>query len=185
MSVSKHARPDAIEPDTAASPRWLSIVGIGEDGVEVLSPVARRLIGAAEIVFAAGAIFGLRRRYSRRDAAVAEPVSTAPPTKSCIIAASVCVLASGDPFHYGVGTALTRRIDARDDRHPGAVGFQPGGGPARLVAAADALISVHGRSLDLVPRICSREPASWLDLRRPRPAALAKLLTQSVSAARA
>ena len=49
--ASKTPRPDATEPDTAASPRWLSIVGIGEDGVEGLSPVARGLIGAAEIVF--------------------------------------------------------------------------------------------------------------------------------------
>src|ERR1700731_5073159 len=51
MSLSKTPRPDATGPDTAASPRWLSIVGIGEDGVDGLSPVARGLIGAAEIVF--------------------------------------------------------------------------------------------------------------------------------------
>ena len=30
--------------------RWLSIVGIGEDGVEGLSPVARRLVSDAELV---------------------------------------------------------------------------------------------------------------------------------------
>ena len=31
--------------------RWLSIVGIGEDGADGLSPVARGLIAAADIVF--------------------------------------------------------------------------------------------------------------------------------------
>ena len=36
---------------TAATRRWLSIVGIGEDGVEGLTPVARGLIADAEIVF--------------------------------------------------------------------------------------------------------------------------------------
>ena len=36
---------------SAASPRWLSIVGIGEDGVDGLSAAARGLIGGAEIVF--------------------------------------------------------------------------------------------------------------------------------------
>src|SRR5262249_50811935 len=30
--------------------RWLSIIGIGEDGIEGLSPVARRLVSAAELV---------------------------------------------------------------------------------------------------------------------------------------
>src|SRR5450432_3357899 len=42
---------DQIVPHTAASGRWLSIVGIGEDGVDGLNPLARRLIGDAEIVF--------------------------------------------------------------------------------------------------------------------------------------
>ena len=36
---------------SAALPRWLSIVGIGEDGVDGLSAAARELIGGAEIVF--------------------------------------------------------------------------------------------------------------------------------------
>jgi precorrin-6Y C5,15-methyltransferase (decarboxylating) len=26
----------------------------------------------------------------------------------------ICVLATGDPFHYGVGAVLARRIDARE-----------------------------------------------------------------------
>jgi precorrin-6B C5,15-methyltransferase / cobalt-precorrin-6B C5,C15-methyltransferase len=43
--------PELLERDTAASPRWLSIVGIGEDGVAGLKPAARGLIEAAEIVF--------------------------------------------------------------------------------------------------------------------------------------
>src|SRR5688572_827806 len=30
--------------------RWLSIVGIGEDGIDGLSPVARRLVSDAELV---------------------------------------------------------------------------------------------------------------------------------------
>ena len=36
---------------TCTAAPWLSIVGIGEDGVDGLSPVARGLIANAEIVF--------------------------------------------------------------------------------------------------------------------------------------
>ena len=39
-----------ITAHTAAPRRWLSIVGIGEDGVDGLSPVARRLVSDAELV---------------------------------------------------------------------------------------------------------------------------------------
>src|SRR4029077_18281340 len=113
--VSKTPRPDAAEPDTAASPRWLSIVGIGEDGVEGLSAVARGLIGVAEIVFG-----------GRRHLGLAAPLirGAARPWPCAFDAAAVevlqhrgrqiCVLASGDPFHYGVGAVLARQIDARE-----------------------------------------------------------------------
>ena len=39
---------------TCTAARWLSIVGIGEDGVEALSPVARQLVGSAELVVGGG-----------------------------------------------------------------------------------------------------------------------------------
>ena len=52
----------AIGPDTAASPRWLSIVGIGEDGVEGLSPPRAGSLARRKSCSAAGAIWALRRR---------------------------------------------------------------------------------------------------------------------------
>ena len=38
------------ERSTCPAPRWLSIVGIGEDGVAGLSSVARQLVSSAELV---------------------------------------------------------------------------------------------------------------------------------------
>ena len=98
------AASDEHRRDTAASPRWLSIVGIGEDGIEGLSPVARGLIVGAEIVFggkrhlalAASLIRGAARPWpSPFDGAADEVLQHR--------GRPVCVLASGDPFHYGVG----------------------------------------------------------------------------------
>ena len=80
--------PEPLPRDTAASPRWLSIVGIGEDGVDGLSPVARGLIEAAEIVFGGRRHLGAcGAAHSRRGAAVAEPVRRRAAKKSCAIAA--------------------------------------------------------------------------------------------------
>ena len=42
---------DSLARETAAPRRWLSIVGIGEDGVEGLTQLARSLVQAAEMVF--------------------------------------------------------------------------------------------------------------------------------------
>jgi precorrin-6Y C5,15-methyltransferase (decarboxylating) len=38
-------------PEPASLTRWLSIVGIGEDGVDGLSACARGLVSSADIVF--------------------------------------------------------------------------------------------------------------------------------------
>ena len=106
--------PDAIARDTAASPRWLSIVGIGEDGVDGLSPAARGLIGAAEIVFggrrhlslAAPLIRGAARPWPSPFDGAADEV--------CIIAAGKSACSRRATVHYGVGAVLARAIDARE-----------------------------------------------------------------------
>src|SRR5262249_31645047 len=98
--VMTSARPLAAE--SAAPGRWLSIVGIGEDGIDGLSAVARGLITDAEIVFggkrhlelAAPLIRGAMRPWpSPFERATGEVVEQR--------GRSVCVLASGDPFLYG------------------------------------------------------------------------------------
>ena len=79
--------PDAIARDTAASPRWLSIVGIGEDGVDGLSAAARGLISAAEIVFGGRRHLGLAAPLIRGAARPWPSPFDGAPGKCCIIAA--------------------------------------------------------------------------------------------------
>jgi precorrin-6Y C5,15-methyltransferase (decarboxylating) len=93
----------------------------------------------------------------------------------------VCVLASGDPFHYGVGAVLARRIDAREMfvvPAPSAFGLAA----ARLGWSLPqvALLSLHGRALDLV-RSHLQPGARILALTSDgdTPAALAKVLAES------
>src|SRR6266481_5550745 len=50
---------DPLTPHSAAPQRWLSIVGIGEDGVAGLGSVARGCIAGAEIVFGGKRHLGL------------------------------------------------------------------------------------------------------------------------------
>src|ERR1700731_4470539 len=145
MSVSKTPLPDAATPDTAASPRWLSIVGIGEDGVEGLSPVARGLIGAAEIVFGGRRHLGLAAPLIRGATRPwPSPFDGAPDEVLHHRGRQVCVLASGDPFHYGVGAALARRIDAREMTViPAPSAFSLAAARLGWAPPQTALISVH------------------------------------------
>jgi precorrin-6Y C5,15-methyltransferase (decarboxylating) len=173
--------PDAIGRETAASPRWLSIVGIGEDGIEGLSATARGLIGAAEIVFggrrhlalAASLIRGAARPWpSPFDGAADEVLQHR--------GRQICVLASGDPFQYGIGAVLTRRIDARE------MNVVPAPSAFSLAAARlgwslphTVLLSLHGRTLDLVrPHLQPGARILALTSDAEGPAALSRLLAE-------
>ena len=108
-------RADPVMPEPAAPRRWLSIVGIGEDGVDGLSPIARGLIAGADIVFGGERHLELAAlAHQRRGEAPGRVRSRA---RSGEVLASrgrqVCVLASGDPFFYGVGSVLAAPCLAR------------------------------------------------------------------------
>ena len=110
--VSKTPLPDKAGADTAASPRWLSIVGIGEDGAEGLSPVARGLISAADIVFGGKRHLGLAASLIRGASRPwPTPFDGAADEVLAHRGRQVCVLASGDPFVHGVGSLLARRVE--------------------------------------------------------------------------
>jgi precorrin-6B C5,15-methyltransferase / cobalt-precorrin-6B C5,C15-methyltransferase len=182
MSVSKKPLPDAITRETAASPRWLSIVGIGEDGVEGLSAAARGLIAAAEIVFG-----------GRRHLALAAPLirGAARPWPSPFDGAAeevlahrgrqICVLASGDPFHYGVGAVLARHLDAREMMVvPAPSAFSLAAARLGWPLQQTLLLSVHGRTLDLVrPHLQPGAHILALTSDGDAPEKLAELLTAS------
>jgi precorrin-6Y C5,15-methyltransferase (decarboxylating) len=167
--------------ETAAASRWLSIVGIGEDGIEGLTPIARGLIQAAEIVFG-----------GQRHLALAAPlIRGAPrPWRSPFEGAiedilaqrgrDVCVLASGDPFVYGVGSVLLRHIDPRETvTVPAPSTFSLAAARLGWALPETIQLSLHGRSLDLVrPHLQPGARVLALTSDGEGPAALARLLAE-------
>jgi precorrin-6Y C5,15-methyltransferase (decarboxylating) len=144
--------------------------------------VARGLVAAADIVFggrrhlslAAPLIRGATRPWpSPFEAAVDDVLGHR--------GRQVCVLASGDPFHYGVGAVLARRIDAREMivvSAPSAFSLAA----ARLGWSLPdtVLLSVHGRTLDLVrPHLQPGARILALTSDGDGPTALAKLLAET------
>jgi precorrin-6B C5,15-methyltransferase / cobalt-precorrin-6B C5,C15-methyltransferase len=173
---------DQIVPHTAASGRWLSIVGIGEDGVDGLSPLARGLIGDAEIVFGgkrhlalAGALIrGAARPWpSQFEGAIDEVLGQR--------GRQTCVLASGDPFVYGVGAILARQVDPTETVVvPAPSAFSLAAARLGWALPETAQVSLHGRALDLVrPHLQPSARVLGLTSDRNGPAALARLLVDT------
>ncbi|AFZ34643.1 precorrin-6Y C5,15-methyltransferase (decarboxylating) [Stanieria cyanosphaera PCC 7437] len=91
--------------------KWLSIIGIGEDGLAGLNNVARSLLDSAEVI-----VGGDRHLAMLPDTDHREKLVWTSPIKHSIAeiiqrrGQSVCVLASGDPMCYGIGVTLIRYI---------------------------------------------------------------------------
>lgn len=136
-----------IAADTAPAGRWLSIVGIGEDGADGLSPAARAAISAAEIVFG-----GARHLALAGDLVTGEGrVWPSPFSLDGVLAArgrSVCVLASGDPFLYGVGASLARHVPAAEmAAFPAPSAFALAAARLGWAQQEVDMVSLHGRPL--------------------------------------
>jgi precorrin-6B C5,15-methyltransferase / cobalt-precorrin-6B C5,C15-methyltransferase len=181
MPVANEPCADKLADDTAASPRWLSIVGIGEDGIEGLSTGARALIGAAEIVFGGRRHLGLAAPLIRGAARPwPSPFDGAGEEVCRHRGRPVCVLASGDPFHFGVGAVLARHIDACE------MIVVPAPSAFSLAAARlgwslpdTVLLSLHGRTLGLIrPHLQPGARILTLTSDGDGPTALAQLLTR-------
>ena len=92
------------------SGRWLSIVGIGEDGRAGLSASAIALVEAADLVIGGQRhldLFGPTRGQQR---VWSVPLDATIPDIVARRGTPVAILASGDPFWYGAGVTLARTI---------------------------------------------------------------------------
>jgi precorrin-6Y C5,15-methyltransferase (decarboxylating) len=173
-------RAEKLMPEPASARRWLSIVGIGEDGIEGLSATARGLIADAEIVFGGQRHLALAAPLIRGQA---RPWPS-PFSVDAVLEArgrQVCVLASGDPFFYGVGTTLAAHIP------PDETVVVPAPSAFSLAAARlgwaipdTALVSLHGRALDRIrPHLHPAARVLALTSDGDGPAALARLLAET------
>nr|WP_026349708.1 bifunctional cobalt-precorrin-7 (C(5))-methyltransferase/cobalt-precorrin-6B (C(15))-methyltransferase [Bordetella sp. FB-8] len=94
---------------------WLTVVGIGEDGFAGLGRGARRALFDAEVVVGgARHLAMLPARLRARRVAWPKPFDIAP--IHAWRGTPVCVLASGDPMLFGVGSTLARAFSAAELR---------------------------------------------------------------------
>jgi precorrin-6Y C5,15-methyltransferase (decarboxylating) len=159
---------------------WLSIIGIGEDGLAGLGEAARAALSEAECVFggarhlalAAPAIRGATQAWP-------SPFSIAPVL--ALRGRRVAVLASGDPMWHGVGATLLREVPPSEAR------IFPAASAASLAAARlgwplaeVTTLSLHGREVALLRRhLHQGARLILLTSDAAQPAAIAALLTRT------
>ncbi len=96
------------------SKQWLSVLGIGDDGLTGLSPIAHSLLDQAEIIVGGKRHLAmLPATDSRTQLVWQSPFRESINQIITHRGQRVCVLASGDPMCYGVGSGLHQALLAQ------------------------------------------------------------------------
>lgn len=162
---------------TKAHP-WLDIIGIGEDGVDGLTPAALERLKAAEI------IIGGDRHHTLAPNPAAIRVKWPSPFDAMIDemkshrGRALVVLVTGDPLWYSVGARITRAIPAREIRfHPQISSFQWAACRMGWSMADLETVTIHGRAdSQILPHLAPKIRMLVLTQNSESPGAVAQLL---------
>ncbi|SON56603.1 Precorrin-6Y C(5,15)-methyltransferase [decarboxylating] [Hartmannibacter diazotrophicus] len=160
--------------------RWLTLVGLGEDGLEGLSPIARKAIDEAEFIVGGKRHLELVGPVKAETMPWPSPLNHAFPRIWEKRGKKVVVLATGDPFFHGVGSLLVEQVP------PTEILSLPA--PSAYALAASRLgwagqdvrrISLHGRALERIyPHLHNGARIFALSWDETTPGILAKSLVQ-------
>ncbi|MEA2834597.1 MAG: precorrin-6B C5,15-methyltransferase / cobalt-precorrin-6B C5,C15-methyltransferase [Methylobacteriaceae bacterium] len=157
----------------SASQKWLALIGIGEDGLDGLSPVARRLIADAEFIVGGARHLKLAGSPTCESLVWPSPITEAIAPILARRGRRVVVLASGDPFFYGVGSIIVAHVPIEEIISlPAPSAFSLAASRLGWSLQDCVLLSLHGRSFErLVPHLQPRARIlllAWDETTAPR-----------------
>lgn len=138
----------------STSSRWLSIVGIGQDGAGCLSPLAKSLVSSAELVVGGARHLELAAQLIKGERLPwPSPLHNAFPEILARRGRPVVVLASGDPFNFGVGKQIASLVSADElVSVPQPSSFSLASNRLSWALQDAATITLHGRALESLIR---------------------------------
>lgn len=157
---------------------WLSIIGIGEDGRSGLAPAAAAALDAARVVYGGRRHVALAGPLRAETRIWPSPIHAAYPEILARRGEPTCILATGDPFHYGIGAEIARLVPPNEIcAFPQPSAFSLACARLGWPLAECGLVTLHGRALTrIVPHLQPGARLLVLSWDGATPAALAALL---------
>jgi precorrin-6B C5,15-methyltransferase / cobalt-precorrin-6B C5,C15-methyltransferase len=163
-----------------ACEKWLSLIGIGEDGIAALSPAARTLLAQAHLVVGGARHLAVTGPLAAETMTWPSPLADAIPKILARRGSPVCILASGDPFFYGVGTLLSAHVKPQEMQcFPAPSAFSLAAARLNWSLQDCYLMSLHGREFErIIPVLQPGAKILCLSWDETTPPRLAKLLCE-------
>ncbi|MBD3679937.1 MAG: precorrin-6y C5,15-methyltransferase (decarboxylating) subunit CbiE [Rhodobacteraceae bacterium] len=159
---------------------WLHVVGIGEDGLEGLSPASLAVVEAAEVIIGGDRHHLLAPDLKARRIAWPSPFDALIDTLVSLKGQRVVVLATGDPLWYSVGARIARAVPAGEIVfHPQLSAFQLAAARMGWSLADVETLTVHGRPVEqMIPWIQPGARLLILTTGAETPAKIAEFLAE-------
>ena len=157
---------------------WLHIIGIGEDGLDGLSPTARALLVNAEVIVGGDRHHGLGLNAKAERIAWPSPFDAMIETLQSLKGRRAVVLVTGDPLWYSVGARINRALPLGElEFHPQLSAFQLAACRMGWSMADCETLTVHGRPAEqIIPFFAPGNRLMVLTKNHASPAAIARLL---------
>lgn len=110
MTKGRNIDDEAAPGDDVTTPAWLSVIGIGDDGLASIGARARAVIEAGDIVIGGKRHLDLIPDHPGDCRSWRQPLEKSLDDIENLRGRKVVVLASGDPMCFGVGALLAKRF---------------------------------------------------------------------------
>ena len=159
---------------------WLDIIGIGEDGVDGLSSIARQKLEAAEVIIGGDRHHGLSPNIKAERLKWPSPFDVMIDVIRSHRSRQLVILVTGDPLWYSVGARITRFIPAQEICfHPQLSAFQWASARMGWSMADCETLTIHGRAnSQILPYLAPNNRLIVLTQNSESPAEVAGLLTE-------
>lgn len=158
---------------------WLHIIGMGDNGLESLTPATRSMVEQADVIIGAARHHALTSDIKAERINWPSPFSALTETLQSLRGKQVVVLATGDPLWYSVGPLIAKHFASEDTLfHPQVSAFQLAAARMHWGLSGVETLTVHGRPVEtILPFLAPNQQLILLTSGSQTPAEVAALLT--------
>lgn len=128
---------------------WITVIGVGDDGLDGLAPKTRALLDAAEVLVGGDRHQAMVPNFSGDRVTWAGGLAVALETIATHRGKNLVVLATGDPMCFGAGTNLQKKFPAEELRViPHVSAFSHAAARMRWSLPDTDCLTLHGRPIE-------------------------------------